>query len=84
MGAFRFLTAGESHGPTLGATIEGVPAGLALTADALAVDSLDDHRLAMTFAIAGLTAAGRTTVLRPASASISYPGFFDVLGRVGS
>jgi 3-phosphoshikimate 1-carboxyvinyltransferase len=48
------------------------------------VDSLDDHRLAMTFAIAGLTATGRTTVLRPASASISYPGFFDVLGRVGS
>ena len=38
MGAFRFLTAGESHGPTLGVTIEGVPAGLALTADALAVD----------------------------------------------
>jgi 3-phosphoshikimate 1-carboxyvinyltransferase len=48
------------------------------------VDSLDDHRLAMTFAIAGLAATGRTTVLRPASASISYPGFFDVLGRVGS
>src|SRR5207342_885846 len=38
MGAFRFLTAGESHGPTLGVTIEGVPAGLVLTADALAVD----------------------------------------------
>jgi 3-phosphoshikimate 1-carboxyvinyltransferase len=48
------------------------------------VDSLDDHRLAMTFAIAGLTARGATTVLRPASAAISYPGFFDVLGRVGS
>jgi 3-phosphoshikimate 1-carboxyvinyltransferase len=48
------------------------------------VDSLDDHRLAMTFAIAGLVAAGRTTVLRPGSASISYPGFFDDLGRVGS
>ena len=38
MGAFRFLTAGESHGPALGVTIEGVPAGLALTADDLAVD----------------------------------------------
>src|SRR5258705_13980395 len=38
MGAFRFLTAGESHGPTLGVTIEGVPAGLALSADALSVD----------------------------------------------
>jgi 3-phosphoshikimate 1-carboxyvinyltransferase len=48
------------------------------------VDSLDDHRLAMTFAIAGLIATDRTTVLRPASASISYPGFFDDLGRVGS
>jgi len=48
------------------------------------VDSLDDHRLAMTFAVAGLTAAGSTTVLRPGSASISYPGFFDDLGRVGS
>jgi chorismate synthase len=28
---FRFLTAGESHGRTLGVTIEGVPAGLALS-----------------------------------------------------
>jgi chorismate synthase len=36
--AFRFLTAGESHGPTLGVTIEGVPAGLALSEDELAVD----------------------------------------------
>jgi chorismate synthase len=36
--AFRFLTAGESHGQTLAATIEGVPAGLALDEDALAVD----------------------------------------------
>src|SRR5258705_9938582 len=38
MGAFRFLTAGESNGPTLGVTIEGVPAGLALTEDMLAID----------------------------------------------
>ena len=38
MAPFRFLTAGESHGPALGVTIEGVPAGLALTADGLAVD----------------------------------------------
>ena len=27
MTAFRFLTAGESHGPALGVTVEGVPAG---------------------------------------------------------
>jgi chorismate synthase len=35
---FRFLTAGESHGRTLGAIVEGVPAGLALTEADLAVD----------------------------------------------
>jgi chorismate synthase len=35
---FRFLTAGESHGPTLGVILEGIPAGLPLTAEALAID----------------------------------------------
>ena len=47
-----------------------------------ATDSLDDHRLAMTFAIAGLVASGRTTIVRPGSAAISYPGFFEDLERV--
>ena len=50
--------------------------------DGAATDSLDDHRLAMTFAIAGLIASGRTTIARPGSAAISYPGFFDDLERV--
>jgi 3-phosphoshikimate 1-carboxyvinyltransferase len=45
-------------------------------------DSLDDHRLAMTFAVAGLVADGPTTIGRPGSAAISYPGFFDDLERV--
>jgi len=45
-------------------------------------DSLNDHRLAMTFAIAGLIATGRTGVGRPDSASISYPGFFSDLERI--
>jgi len=38
MGRLRFLTAGESHGPALGATLEGIPAGLPLTAEQIAVD----------------------------------------------
>ena len=38
MDRFRFITSGESHGPMLGAVVEGVPAGLALTEDDLAVD----------------------------------------------
>ena len=29
----RYLSAGESHGPQLTAIIEGVPAGLCLTAE---------------------------------------------------
>lgn len=45
-------------------------------------DSLDDHRLAMTFAIAGLIARGDTRVGRPESAAISYPGFFHDLERI--
>ena len=38
MDRFRFNTAGESHGPSLGAVVEGVPAGLALTEEDLEVD----------------------------------------------
>ncbi len=45
-------------------------------------DSLDDHRLAMTFAVAGLSATGETSIRRPGSTAISYPGFFDDLERV--
>ena len=48
------------------------------------VDSLADHRLAMTFAIAGLVAEGTTTVLGADSASISYPTFFADLERIRS
>ena len=48
------------------------------------VDSLGDHRLAMTFAIAGLIAAGRTSILGAGSAAISYPSFFADLERIRS
>jgi 3-phosphoshikimate 1-carboxyvinyltransferase len=47
-----------------------------------ATDSRSDHRLAMTFAIAGLLASGATTVSDPACTAISYPGFFAVLEGV--
>ncbi len=38
MTAFRYLTAGESHGPALTMVVEGVPAGLGLTEDQIAAD----------------------------------------------
>jgi chorismate synthase len=36
--ALRFMTAGESHGPCLTTVLEGVPAGLAITEESLALD----------------------------------------------
>jgi 3-phosphoshikimate 1-carboxyvinyltransferase len=48
------------------------------------VDSLGDHRLALTFAIAGLVAEGNTTILDADCVAISYPSFFADLERIQS
>jgi 3-phosphoshikimate 1-carboxyvinyltransferase len=48
------------------------------------LDSLGDHRLALTFAIAGSFAAGRTTIRGADSVGVSYPGFFADLERIRS
>ncbi len=40
------------------------------------VDSLDDHRLAMTGYVAGFLASGQTKVLKADCAEISYPSFY--------
>ncbi len=70
----------------MGARIEVEGDDLRITGDAplhgAATDSLDDHRLAMTFAIAGLVATDTTSIARPGSAAVSYPGFFDDLQGV--
>jgi 3-phosphoshikimate 1-carboxyvinyltransferase len=47
-----------------------------------AVETHDDHRLAMTLAVAGLMARGETLVRDPGSADVSYPGFFGELERL--
>ncbi|MER7756039.1 chorismate synthase [Kitasatospora sp. NPDC097643] len=44
MGTLRWLTAGESHGPALVATLEGLPAGVPVTT-ALVADALARRRL---------------------------------------
>jgi 3-phosphoshikimate 1-carboxyvinyltransferase len=48
------------------------------------VDSLGDHRLALTFAIAGLVAGGATTIKDADCVAVSYPGFFAALERIQS
>ncbi|MCX5209196.1 chorismate synthase [Kitasatospora sp. NBC_00240] len=44
MGTLRWLTAGESHGPALVATLEGLPAGVPVTTE-LVADALARRRL---------------------------------------
>jgi 3-phosphoshikimate 1-carboxyvinyltransferase len=46
------------------------------------VDAHDDHRLAMAFAIAGLTANAPVTITGARAAAVSYPSFFDDLERL--
>ncbi len=46
------------------------------------IDSYGDHRIAMAFAIAGLLAAGETTIVNADSAAVSFPHFFETLESV--
>jgi 3-phosphoshikimate 1-carboxyvinyltransferase len=45
-------------------------------------DAAHDHRLAMAFAVAGLAAAGPTTISGADVVDVSYPGFFEILATL--
>ena len=70
----------------MGARIEEFEDGMAVTGTTplrgAAVDSETDHRVAMSLAVAALSAAGDTTLARPGAAAVSYPGFWDDLARL--
>ena len=44
----------------------------------------DDHRLALTLAVAGLIAKGETVIEDAEVVDISFPGFFEELGRLSN
>ncbi|RGZ00688.1 3-phosphoshikimate 1-carboxyvinyltransferase [Clostridium sp. AM58-1XD] len=46
------------------------------------IDSRLDHRIAMTFAVAGILADGETEILDADCVNISYPGFYEDLARL--
>ncbi len=54
-----------------------IPGGQSLHGAEL--DSYDDHRVAMAFAVAALRAQGETVIRGAESAAISYPAFFEKL-----
>ncbi|MDD3279530.1 MAG: 3-phosphoshikimate 1-carboxyvinyltransferase [Lachnospiraceae bacterium] len=67
----------------MGVDIEGTEDGMIIRGGkplhGTAVDSRLDHRIAMSFAIAGLVADGETEILRDSCIDISYPIFYKDL-----
>jgi 3-phosphoshikimate 1-carboxyvinyltransferase len=67
----------------LGAQIEELPDGMKIVGGSkllgTRVKSYFDHRLAMSLAIAGLTAQGKTTIENAHCVDISYPQFWEQL-----
>ena len=72
----------------LGARVDEVPDGLVIEGPtrfgSARVDSRGDHRIAMAAAIAGLTGGGAVSIDDADCAEVSFPGFYDALGRVGA
>ncbi len=71
----------------LGATVDELPDGLVIGPPpparlrGAAIATYDDHRMAMSFAIAGLRIPG-VTILDPGCVAKTYPGFWDDLRRL--
>jgi 3-phosphoshikimate 1-carboxyvinyltransferase len=58
------------------------PSGGSLRPSGGRADARSDHRMAMAFAIAALTAERPSTIDGSDVVAISYPGFFETLGRL--
>ncbi len=72
---------------SLGGRAEELPDGLLVHPERLAggtVDSAGDHRVAMAAAVAGLFARSAVSVTRAEVASITFPGFYDLLSAAGA
>ncbi|MBN2652692.1 MAG: 3-phosphoshikimate 1-carboxyvinyltransferase [Spirochaetales bacterium] len=48
------------------------------------IDSLDDHRLAMSAAIAALGAEGPIKILNAEAASVTFPNFYDLIDKISN
>jgi 3-phosphoshikimate 1-carboxyvinyltransferase len=71
---------------TLGAAVEEHPDGVVITGGRLhagEVDSFEDHRIAMSFAVAGQCVDGVTVVKDCANVATSFPGFVELARNIG-
>jgi 3-phosphoshikimate 1-carboxyvinyltransferase len=71
---------------SMGAAVDELPDGLVIHGGrplrGAHIDSGMDHRIAMSFAVAGLVADGETVIEGIEWADISFPGFFRLLGEL--
>jgi 3-phosphoshikimate 1-carboxyvinyltransferase len=74
----------DAFGAAAGAGEDWLEVGGPSALHAAHVSSLGDHRLAMTWAVAGLIAEGETLVEDFGAVEVSYPGFADDLRRLGA
>ncbi len=72
----------------MGGEVEELPDGLVIhgptALHGAELDSHNDHRVAMSIAVAGLLAAGRTTIRGAGCIDTSFPGFADKLQALGA
>jgi len=70
----------------MGAEVEEFPDGMRVPGGqslrGAPVESFDDHRIAMAFAVAGLRAEGETTIRGAEAVAVSFPEFFEALRSV--
>jgi 3-phosphoshikimate 1-carboxyvinyltransferase len=70
----------------MGAEVEEFPDGMRIPGGqklhGAEIESFDDHRIAMAFAVAALRAEGETTIHGAESVAVSFPEFFEALGKV--
>ena len=85
LGVLRALTALATELRKLGAEVEAGEDYLAITPPAVvkpaSIATYDDHRMAMSFAIAGTKVAG-VVIQDPACVNKTYPNYFDDLKKV--
>lgn len=80
----RIATVAENF-RRMGVEIEELPDGMLVPGRqrfrAAELDSFGDHRIAMAFAVAALRAEGESVMRNAEAASVSFPEFWETLGR---
>jgi 3-phosphoshikimate 1-carboxyvinyltransferase len=72
----------------MGAEVEEFPDGLRVAGRqklrGAEIETHDDHRIAMAFAVAGLVAEGTTVIRDSACVDVSFPEFFETLDKASA